>query len=79
MIQMNYNKLNNKEIEDDQRISDLLKILRERDVADNYADTKSKDNITAENLDTVNILSYYLLQVYLKVLLFYNSVRRVFT
>lgn len=45
-----------KEIEDDQRISDLLKILRERDVADNYADTKSKDNITAENLDLVNAL-----------------------
>jgi hypothetical protein len=44
-----------KEIEEDQRISDLLKILRERDVADNYADAKSRDNITADNLDSVFI------------------------
>lgn len=46
-----------KEIEEDQRISDLLKILRERDVGDNYSDTASRDHLTAESLDSVKLQS----------------------
>ncbi len=42
-----------KEIEEDQRLADLLKVLRERDVGDNYADTQSRENLTAESLDPV--------------------------
>lgn len=42
-----------KEIEEDQRISDLLKILRERDVGDSYTDTAVRDHLTAESLDSV--------------------------
>lgn len=42
-----------KEIEEDERIADLLKILRERDIGENYADTQSRENLTAESLDTV--------------------------
>lgn len=42
-----------KEIEEDQRISDLLKILRERDVGDNYTDSAVRDHLTAESLDSV--------------------------
>lgn len=42
-----------KEIEEDQRISDLLKILRERDVGENYTDTATRDHLTAESLDSV--------------------------
>ena len=49
-----------KEIEEDQRISDLLKILRERDVADNYADAKSREHITVDNLDSVFIYFFYI-------------------
>jgi hypothetical protein len=41
-------------VEDDQRISDLLKILRERDVAENYGDAQTRDHLTAESLDAVN-------------------------
>jgi DNA primase large subunit len=47
-----------KEIEDDQRVADLLKILRERDVGENYADTKSKDHLTFENLDSLAAKSF---------------------
>ena len=43
-----------KEVEEDQRVSDLLKILRERDVAENYGDTQTRDHLTAESLDSVN-------------------------
>lgn len=43
-----------KEIEEDQRISELLKILRERDISENYADTATRDHLTAESLDSVN-------------------------
>ncbi len=42
-----------KEAEEDQRIADLLKILREKDVGENFADAKSKDNIKADSLDSV--------------------------
>ncbi len=44
-----------KEIEEDERVSELLKILRERDVAESYADSKTRDHLTAENLDQVSI------------------------
>lgn len=42
-----------REIEEDQRIADLLKILRERDIGENYSNTQSRDNLTAESLDPV--------------------------
>ena len=44
-----------KEVEEDQRIADLFKILRERDVAENYADAQSKENLTMESLDGVSL------------------------
>jgi hypothetical protein len=42
-----------KEIEEDQRISDLLKILREKDVSENFSDSKTREHLTAESLDNV--------------------------
>jgi hypothetical protein len=42
-----------KEIEEDSRISELFRILRERDISENYADTESREHITAESLDSV--------------------------
>ncbi|CAF0760455.1 unnamed protein product [Brachionus calyciflorus] len=47
-----------KEIEEDQRISDLLKILRERDIGENYSDTTARDHLTAESLDSHSIKSF---------------------
>jgi len=41
-----------KEIEDDERLSELFRILRERDTSNNYADVP-KDSITADSLDSV--------------------------
>ena len=43
-----------KEIEEDQRIADLLRVLRERDVGDNYADSQTREHLTAESLEAVN-------------------------
>ena len=43
-----------KEFEDDPRMSELFRILRERDTAENFAHTEAKDCITAESLDPVN-------------------------
>ena len=48
-----------KEIEDDERLSELFRILRERDISNNYADVP-KDSITADSLDAVKIYLYYL-------------------
>ena len=43
-----------RELEEDERVRELLKILRERDVGgDNYANAKSRENISAESLDPV--------------------------
>ena len=47
-----------KEVEEDQRIADLFKILRERDVAENYADAQSKENLTMESLEGVTLAEY---------------------
>ena len=43
-----------KEIEDDERLSELFRILRERDISNSYADVP-KDSIVAENLDPVKL------------------------
>ena len=47
-----------KEIEEDQRIADLLRVLRERDVGDNYADSQTREHLTAESLDNLSMKSY---------------------
>lgn len=41
-----------KEIEDDERLSELFRILRERDISNSYTDTP-KDALTADSLDGV--------------------------
>ena len=49
-----------KEIEEDERISDLLRILRERDVGDNFSEIQSKEHITMESLDAVSFIIIFL-------------------
>lgn len=46
-----------KEFEDDPRMSELFRILRERDTSDNFANTESKEHITAESLDSLSLKS----------------------
>lgn len=52
-----------KEIEDDERLSELFRILRERDTSNNYADVP-KDSITADSLDSVIFFKIYIYQSY---------------
>lgn len=47
-----------REIEEDQRISDLLKLLRERDIGENYANTQTRDHLTAESIDSLAVKSF---------------------
>lgn len=42
-------------IEEDQRINDLLAILRERNVGNSYNETESREHLTAESLDQVSV------------------------
>jgi hypothetical protein len=51
-----------KDIEEDDRLADLLKILREKDVGDSYSDNQNQEQILADNLDSVkfNFFSFFL-------------------
>jgi hypothetical protein len=40
-------------IEEDQRIVELLTILRERNVGNTYSESESRDHLTAESLEQV--------------------------
>lgn len=46
-----------KEFEDDPRMSELFRILRERDTSENFSNTESKEHITAESLDGLSLKS----------------------
>ena len=50
---------NIKEIEEDDRYAELFRVLRERDVAENYADTQTQEHLTAEMLDSVCLLNQF--------------------
>jgi hypothetical protein len=47
-------------IEEDQRINDLLVILRERNVSESYATTESRDHLTSESIDQVILMNIFI-------------------
>jgi len=46
-----------KEFEDDPRMSELFRILRERDTSDNFANSEAKDHLTSDSLDPLSLKS----------------------
>ena len=46
-----------KDFEDDPRLSELFRILRERDTSENFANAESKEHIKAESLDNLSLKS----------------------
>lgn len=47
-----------KDIEQDERIAELLRILRERDIGENFADTQSKEHLTADMMDSLSTKAF---------------------
>ena len=41
-------------VEEDQRLNDLLTILREKNVAESFTEAETRDQLTAESIETVN-------------------------
>ncbi len=46
-----------KDFEDDPRLAELFRIVRERDTSENFANAESKEHITAESLDALSLRS----------------------
>ena len=46
-------------IEEDQRINELLTILRERNVGNTYNDAESREHLTVESLDSVGLSNFF--------------------
>lgn len=51
-----------KEFEDDPRMSELFRILRERDTSDNFANSEAKDHLTSDSLDPVIFFPFYFIE-----------------
>jgi hypothetical protein len=63
-----------KYIEEDQRINELLTILRERNVGNTFSDTESREHLTAESLDPVSwgLITWTLMGISVKQISFFS-------